>query len=131
MASTSLKRLVGFARTARLRNTLNKLTRGRIGLYSTAEHYSDGPHAKVLRYYQYEPANEIICAACGWKGTGGQAAQNMFDELFDLCCPRCETMLLVVGYPTYAEVEEVAKRGNEEAQREFDLIRQYRRRDAS
>ena len=47
----------------------------------------------------------------------------MFDELFDVCCPSCDTMLLIVGYPTFAEIEEAAKRGNEEALRELRLIK--------
>jgi hypothetical protein len=124
MASTSLKQLVGFARTARVRSTLNRLTRGRVGLYSTAEHYSDGPHAKVLRYYQYDSAKQLACQGCGWVGDGDSATTNHFAELFDVCCPRCDRMLLVIGYPTFGEIEEAARRGHPEAQRELELIRE-------
>jgi len=108
---------------ARIRSALNKLTRGRVGLYSTAEHYSGGPSAKILRYYQYDPAKEISCASCGWNGAASQGSQQMFDELFDVRCPSCATMLLIVGYPTFAEIEEAAKRGNEEARQELRLIK--------
>jgi hypothetical protein len=95
MASTSLKHLVGFAGTARVRSTLNRLTRGRVGLYSTAEHYSDGPHAKVLRYYQYDSAKKLGCPGCGWVGDGDSADTNYFSELFDIRCPDCDLMLLI------------------------------------
>ena len=120
---TAIKRQVGFRHVARIRSALNKLTRGRVGLYSTAEHYSDGPAAKILRYYQHDPATEISCAACGWNGAASQGSQQMFDELFEVRCPSCETMLLIVGYPTFAEIEEAAKRGNDEARRELRLIK--------
>ncbi len=120
---SAIKRRVGFRQMARIRSELNKLTRGRVGLYSTAEHYSAGPAAKILRYYQYDPAKEISCTACGWNGAASQGSQQMFDELFDVRCPRCDTMLLIVGYPTFAEIEEAAKRGNDEARRELRLIK--------
>ena len=76
---SAIKRQVGFRQMARIRSELNKLTRGRVGLYSTAEHYSDGPAAKILRYYQYDPAEEISCAACGWNGAASEGSQQMFD----------------------------------------------------
>ena len=70
---SAIKRQVGFRQMARIRSELNKLTRGRVGLYSTAEHYSAGPAAKILRYYQYNSAKEISCAACGWNGAASKA----------------------------------------------------------
>ncbi|MEJ7785472.1 MAG: hypothetical protein WKF96_11760 [Solirubrobacteraceae bacterium] len=124
-------RRLGFRHIFRIRSALNRLTRGRVGLYSTAEHHSDGPGAKVLRYYQYDAGKEISCATCGWHGRGGEGAQNMFDELFDVRCPSCETMLLIVGFPTLAEIEAAAKHGNEEARRELELISHYRRSNVS
>ncbi len=120
---SAIKRRLGFRQMARIRSALNTLTRGRVGLYSTAEHYSDGPRTKVLRYYQYDAAQEISCSKCHWKGTGSQGAQHMFDELFDVRCPSCGTMLLIIGYPTLAEINEAAKRGNEEAINELRIIR--------
>ncbi|MEJ7786866.1 MAG: hypothetical protein WKF62_05795 [Solirubrobacterales bacterium] len=112
---------------ARIRSALNTLTRGRVGLYSTAEHYSDGPRTKILRYYQYDAAKEISCAACGWSGAASEGGEHMFDELFDVRCPTCQNMLLIVGYPTFAEIEEAAKRGNEEAINELRIIRDVTR----
>src|SRR4051794_17669242 len=51
-ATARLKALVGFEGITAIRQRLNERTDGRVGLYSTAEHYSGGPGAKVLRYYQ-------------------------------------------------------------------------------
>ena len=124
---SAIKRRLGFRNVARIRSALNTLTRGRVGLYSTAEHYSDGPATKILRYYQYDDAKEISCSRCGWTGTGSRGAQHMFDELFDVRCPSCGTMLLIIGYPTFAEIEQAAKRGNEEAKNELRLIREWTR----
>jgi len=124
---SAIGRRLGFRQMARIRSALNTLTRGRVGLYSTAEHYSDGPRTKILRYYQYDAAQEISCSTCGWKGTGSQGAQHMFDELFDVRCPSCGTMLLIIGYPTFPEIEEAAKRGNEEAKKELRLIKDVTR----
>jgi hypothetical protein len=118
----ALKRLIGYRRMARIRGVLNRMTRGRVGLYSTAEHYSTGPSAKVLRYYQYDGSKQIECPTCGWVGRGDDGSQELYRELFDVRCPQCDTMLFVVGYPTLAEIEDAAKRGNEEARRELMRI---------
>jgi hypothetical protein len=124
----AIRRRLGFRRIAHVRDALNRLTRGRVGLYSTAEHYSSGPSARVLRYYQYDRGNEIGCPSCGWRGRGDQAAEHMFNELFDVRCPSCGMMLLVVGYPTLAEIQEAARQGNAEAQRELVHIEEASRR---
>ena len=118
----AIRRLLGFHRIARIRDRLNRMTRGRVGLYSTAEHYSTGPGAKVLRYYQYDEKRELTCRSCGWVGPGARARTNFFSELFDVRCPSCNTMLLVVGFPTLGEIEDAAKRGNREAQAELGQI---------
>ncbi len=120
---SAIRRRLEFRHVAKVRSGLNTLTRGRVGLYSTGEHYSGGPATKVLRYYQYDDAKEISCSVCGWSGPAGEGGQHMFDELFDVRCPSCQNMLLIVGYPTFAEIEEAAKHGNEEAKRELRLIR--------
>ncbi len=105
-----LAKALGFHRMARIRSALNRLTRGRVGLYSTAAHYSSGPSAKVLRYYQYDSGRNFTCSTCGWKGRGDAASSNLFADLFDVRCPECDQMLLVVGYPTFDEIEDAASR---------------------
>jgi tetratricopeptide (TPR) repeat protein len=118
-ATERLKELIGFEGMASLRDRLNEQTGGEVGLYSTTEHYSSGPSAKVLRYWQYDRHAELHCPRGDWTGTGEEAVTNLWDELFDVCCPVCDKMLLVVGYPTLEETREEAARGNEEAQREL------------
>jgi tetratricopeptide (TPR) repeat protein len=121
-AEDRLKELIDFEEMTRIRERLNDQTGGKIGLYSTAEHYSTGPSAKVLSYYQYDDKAELKCPVCGWQGTGADADKNIFEELFDIRCPRCETMLLVVGWPTLDEIRQEASRGNEEAELELERI---------
>lgn len=116
--------LLGFHRMARISDVLNRVTGGRVGLYSTAEHYSRAHTPKVLRYYQYEATAPITCPVCGWRGSGEDADRGMFAELFDLSCPRCDQMLLVVGYPTLGEIEQAARDGNAEARSELTRIRE-------
>jgi tetratricopeptide (TPR) repeat protein len=116
-ATERLKELLGFEGMYRIRERLNEKTDGRIGLYSTAEHYSSGPVAKVLRYYQYDKEAPLECATCGWSGRSEEGDVGHFDEVFDVSCPDCDAMLLVVGWPTLEETREAAERGNPEARR--------------
>ena len=99
-----------------------------MGLYSTAEHYRSGAAAKVLRYFQYDRAASLTCPQCGWVGPGSAASTNMFKELFDVCCPRCDKMLRIVALPTLPEIEDAARKGNEGAQRQLDAIRRAEER---
>lgn len=96
--ASRIARALGFKRMAAIRARLNRLTRGRIGLYSTVEHYSSGPAAKVLSYPQYDEDREIECPHCGWRGPAKDGRIELFDELFDVSCRDCGAMLLVVGY---------------------------------
>ena len=66
-------------------------------LYSTARHNMSGPSARVLRggYSETAPPN---CDVCGWKGLNRDGDKELFSELFDVSCPNCGKMLLVVGY---------------------------------
>lgn len=124
-------RLIGFQRAAKLRQWLNRLTRGRVGLYSSVEHHSDGPSAKVVGYYQFDHSAEIGCRRCGWRGPGDSASLEMYAEVFDLSCPSCGRMVVVVGYPTFEEVEQAARKGNPEAQRDWNQICEQRARQES
>jgi hypothetical protein len=92
------KDIVGFKRIAQARGVLNRATKGRIGLYSTAEHYSTGPVAKIIEDAQYDENVVLTCPVCGWSGPAKTLHKNVFDELFDLRCPECDQMLLIVSY---------------------------------
>jgi hypothetical protein len=92
-----LAQRLGFFRMARIRIALNRLTRGRVGMYSTAEHYSSGPTAKVIRFKQFDGEKRLTCPSCGWQGRGDDADMNFFSECADVSCPTCEKMLLVLS----------------------------------
>src|SRR4051812_5204365 len=67
-ATERLKELVGLEGMVRIRERLNEKTDGQVGLYSSAEHYSGGPAAKVILSHQYDEDAPVECAACGWSG---------------------------------------------------------------
>ena len=96
-ATERLKELVGFEGMCRIRERLNDLTDGRVGLYSTAEHYSSGPVAKVILSHQYDEEAPLDRAECGWSGRGEDGHAKRFAGGFDVRCPGCTAMLLVVG----------------------------------
>jgi len=125
-AAERLKPLIGFEGMSELRNRLNRETEGAVGLYSTAEHHSSGQSAKVLTYWHFDRGSALDCPVCGWHGSGDQADMNVVDELFDLSCPSCDRMLVIVGFPTEEETREAASRGNAEAQRELERIEETR-----
>lgn len=92
-------------------------------IYTTAMHHRPGPAARVLTDYweQYDEEVPLPCPSCGWSGRTGDADISLHDELFDVCCPRCERMLLIVNYPTLEQTRAAAQNGNEAARR--DLVR--------
>jgi hypothetical protein len=65
--------------------------------HSTAAVHSSEPAARVLEYVEYHANERLICPRCGWSGQAGDAAIEYYEELFDVSCPRCEKMLLVVS----------------------------------
>jgi hypothetical protein len=89
-------------------------------VYTTAMHYSSGPHARVLTDYwtQFDEAAPLACAACGWEGATKDGSMELFDELFDVSCPKCDQMLLVVSYPTLEQTRAAAAAGNPAAEEE-------------
>ncbi len=76
--------------------------------------------AKQIRYYAYRQIETVECE-CGWSGPPGPH-EDYFDALLDVTCPRCDTMLLIVPYPTDEETREAAAAGNEEAIAELRRI---------
>ena len=81
--------------------------------------------AKQVMYYNYDRSETVECR-CGWSGQPG-AYEDYFHELLDVTCPRCDTMLLIVPYPTRAQTEEAAAAGNEEAIAELERIEERER----
>jgi hypothetical protein len=79
--------------------------------------------ARIVRYYDYEENEELTCPRCDWNGTAKEGDTEFHRELFDVSCPNCEQMLLIVSYPTRGETEEAAKGGNKKALEEMSSLR--------
>lgn len=79
--------------------------------------------ARIVRYYDHDENEELTCPRCGWNGTAKEGDTELYRELFDVSCPKCEQMLLVVSYPTMVETEEAAKKGDRKALRELPSLR--------
>ena len=102
-AGDRLKELVGLEGMIGIRERLNQKTGGKVGLDSSAEDYSGGPAAKVILSHQYDEDATLECPACEWTGPARDGDMDLFDELFDVSCPSCDKMLLVVNYATSPE----------------------------
>ena len=55
------------------------------------------------------------CTQCTWVGTGEDASQELFAELFELNCPECDARLDLILFPTEAEIQAAAETGHPEA----------------
>jgi hypothetical protein len=83
--------------------------------------------AEHLGYWDYDSDELVSCSACGWSGPGS-AGENIFHELLDVTCPQCDTMLLIVSFPTLAETRAAAAAGKREAMVELRRIERANRR---
>lgn len=54
--------------------------------------------AKIIEYHQYDENEILECPLCHWRGTA-EGHKEYSDDLFDVCCPICDKMILIVGYP--------------------------------
>lgn len=89
--------------------------------------------AEVIRYYAYDESSDLTCWKCGWRGPARDASQETYRELFDVSCPRCDKMLLIVPFPTADETKVAAAAGNHVAKENLPEVLQaeaYQRRAA-
>jgi len=63
-----------------------------------AEFFMMNDAAKIIDYHQYEESEILECPICHWHGTA-EGHKEYHDDLFDVSCPICDKMLLVVSYP--------------------------------
>jgi hypothetical protein len=72
--------------------------------------------ATIILYWDFDSQRDtpLTCPVCGWTGS---AEENMdvHDDLFDVCCPKCDRMILIVRFPTVAETRAAAATGNQRA----------------
>jgi hypothetical protein len=63
---------------------------------------------------------QLECWNCGWSGPAREGSQEDYEELFDIWCPRCETMLLIVSIVVgMEETRAAAAVGHSGAQQEL------------
>ena len=68
-----------------------------------------GPLAKIIEYREYDDTQQIDCPTCNWKGKAKSGEKEYYRDLFDVSCPKCDQMILIVSYPL---VGKAAKSGN-------------------
>ena len=94
----------------------------------TAQAFS-GRGARALgSRYDYDDGMPLESDRCGWKGPASAGDKDFFDELFDISCPVCDAMRLIVPYPTDEETKKAAVAGNEEAQEHLETVQGRERR---
>ena len=77
----------------------------------------------MLNYYDYEDEDQLVCPRCGWDGPVGGGNTELFEDLLQVSCPRCEKHLLLASFPTEEETEQMANRGNRKALRDLPSLR--------
>jgi hypothetical protein len=97
---------------------------------STAAIHSSEPAAFLLAYYEYHGDEQLACPRCGWSGLARDGSQELHRELFDVSCPSCDKMLLVVSFPTSEETRQAAAAGNPEAIGELPRLDEREARQA-
>lgn len=65
----------------------------------------------------------LVCPNCHWTGAAQDGDMGEYKDLFDVSCPKCSKMLLVVPFPTGEQVEEAAAAGNVDAINTLPLLR--------
>ena len=72
--------------------------------------------AKIVAYWDFDMHRDepVTCPSCGWTGDA-KDYKDFHSDLFDVCCPECDRMILIVPFPTVAETRAAAAAGNQRA----------------
>jgi len=65
---------------------------------TTADLYMSGQAARVIDYADFDEGASLECPVCHWVGAVREGSREYYRDLFDVSCPRCDKMLLIVGY---------------------------------
>jgi hypothetical protein len=92
---------------------------------------STGPEVLKNPYTEYHEDWLLQCPKCQWSGMAKDGAIRDYSTLFDISCPKCFEMLLLVPYPTDEQTKEAAANGNKEALAEMHNVLHRKRFQAS
>ncbi len=67
--------------------------------------------ARIVAWDAVRDSDTFECS-CGWRGTFDECATELFSELMDASCPRCDTMLVVRSFATHDETRQAAADGD-------------------
>ncbi len=77
---------------------------------------------QTVHYYDRDPQALASCDSCGWSDLNSQTACEVFAELMELNCPRCDHRLMTVIFPTIEETRSAAQAGHPEAIKELPRL---------
>jgi hypothetical protein len=80
--------------------------------------------ARQVNYYDYDGSRTLTCPDCGWSGKAGKGNREDYRELYDVSCPTCDRMLLIVPYPTHEETRVAAAADHSEAELNLVMVEQ-------
>ena len=80
--------------------------------------------AEHVTFWDYDPEMSVTCRHCGWTGHAGDH-QDLHREVLDVRCTVCDTMLLIVAYPTLAETRDAAAAGDERARADLSKMQEH------
>ena len=66
--------------------------------------------ARIIEYRDYDENVILECPICKWKGKP-EGHIEYYNDLFDVSCPNCDKMLLIVSYPLVTKIEFFGKIG--------------------
>src|SRR2546421_445844 len=80
-------------------------------VYTTQMHYTGGPSARVVTdvWERYDEDARLACFSCDWEGAVRDGSKGFYAELFDVSCPECDQMLLIVNHPTIEQTRAAAE----------------------
>lgn len=70
-----------------------------------AKHFMVSEPAPIMEYKDFNDEAKLKCPVCNWTGSA-KGHIEYYDQLFDVTCPVCDKMLLVVNYPLAKPVTE-------------------------
>lgn len=79
--------------------------------------------AKTVEYYDYDENDVIRCPACSWSGKAKNGEREYYSDLFDVSCPECDQMILIVPHPLVEDVKKAYHEGNPKAQDDILTVR--------